>query len=445
MDVIGNNIANVNTVGYKGSTATFAEIYSQTVKGAGGSSTSRGGTNPQQVGLGIKIDSINVSHTKGATQRTDNATDIMIDGNGFFIVSPTTAGTNKYYTRAGNFNVDELGYLVTSDGYFVLGEDGKAIQIDSTTTVAAETTTEVSINGNLKYSLEADENNDDIAYSTNLDVYNSVGGKETVDIDFGPRYLSTEQGPTATSYRAIKIDDLGNLDPDQKATVFADPAATGNAMFAQFDASGNFLRVVTGLTFDATSGLVTNGATVADTNANVLVGKTTETTPVDKSFVYNIKNNGIDDIKLTFDATSFANFKHYDQETDLTPKAIDGYAAGNLSSYTVASNGQINMTYTNGESDSDQRIALASFDNPAGLLKVGTNRFIESPNSGTAKLGVPNAGSFGALTPGALEMSNVDLSAQFTDMITTQRGFQANSRVITTSDEILQELVNLKR
>lgn len=446
MDVIGNNIANVNTVGYKGSTATFAEIYSQTVKGAGGSSASRGGTNPQQVGLGIKIDSIAVSHTKGATQRTDNATDIMIDGNGFFVVSPTADGQNKFYTRAGNFQVDELGYLVTSDGYFVLGADGKAVQIDSTSTVAAQTTTEIKIDGNLSYSAEADATNDDIAYSANLDVYNSVGGTETININFGPKYLSDETGANARSYRSVEFGDWGDLDPANKATTWTTATAdTKNALYAEFDASGNFKRIVTGLTFDGTSGLVTNAATVAADPALVVVGETTATTPTNESAEYKISKNGVDDIKVKLDADVFANFKHYDQETDLRAKKVDGNAAGNLSSYTIAANGQVNMTYTNGESDSDQQIALASFDNPAGLLKVGTNRFIESPNSGSAKMGVPNAGSFGALTPGALEMSNVDLSAQFTDMITTQRGFQANSRVITTSDEILQELVNLKR
>lgn len=444
MDVIGNNIANVNTVGYKGSKATFAEIYSQTVKGAGGSSDSRGGTNPQQVGLGIKLDSVNVSHTKGATQRTDNATDIMIDGNGFFVVSPSKDGQNKYYTRAGNFKVDELGYLVTSDGYFVLGEDGKPVQIDSTKTIEAEATSSISLSGNMNFKTDADPNNKNIAYSKNLDVYDSVGNKKTVQIDFGTKLESVAGGfgtPAKNySYRMIKIDELGNLDP----AVLAKGATTAAAFtaakppvynpntpfFAKFDSKGNFLGFVDQLAIDA-NGFVTGDSTIFDSVTGVLN--------------YTIRQPGVDDIVVPFNYESLKNLKHYSQETSLNAKAITGRSAGNLSSYTIASNGQVNMTYTNGESNSDQQIALADFDNPAGLLKVGSNRFIESPNSGTAKLGVPNAGSFGALTPGALEMSNVNLSAEFTDMITTQRGFQANSRVITTSDEILQELVSLKR
>lgn len=459
MDVIGNNIANVNTVGYKGSTATFAEIYSQTVKGAGGSSTSRGGTNPQQVGLGIKIDSINVSHSKGATQRTDNATDIMIDGNGFFVVSPSSDGQNKFYTRAGNFQVDELGYLVTSDGYFVVGADGKAVQIDSTTTIGAETTNEISFGGNIDFDQAVDETTDK-AYTVNLDVYDSVGSVETVALDFGEKFVTDPAGGIATgtppvakqfSYRMIKFGDMGDLTPNKSTASAGTPAvvtdtyapgftgsgtdadpyeyATDGGVFAKFDAKGNFVGLVDSV-------VTTDGYVTAERELVVENGSTIN---------YSIQQGGVDAITLPLNFDTFSTLKHYAQETDITAKAITGRAAGNLSSYTIAANGQINMTYTNGESDSDQQIALASFDNPAGLLKVGSNRFIESPNSGTAKLGVPNSGSFGALTPGALEMSNVDLSAQFTDMITTQRGFQANSRVITTSDEILQELVNLKR
>lgn len=448
MDVIGNNIANVNTVGYKGSKATFAEIYSQTVKGAGGSSDSRGGTNPQQVGLGIKLDSINVSHTKGATQRTDNATDIMIDGNGFLIVSPSKDGQNKYYTRAGNFQVDEQGYLVTSDGYFVIGEDGKAVQIDSTSTVGAEATNEIKVGGNLSFNAEADATTYK-AYTRTVDVYNSVGATETVSIDFGTKYVTHEDGigtPAAQySYRSIKIGDLGNLNPsettagdttDQALTPGTDPAinpATYDKnipVFMKFDADGNFVGIVDQIELDA-DGKVKSDVTIVSKTAGFID--------------YKIDGNGVDDIVFPLDYDAFKNLKHYAQDSDVSAEPITGRAAGNLSSYTIASNGQVNMTYTNGESDSDQQIALADFSNPAGLLKVGSNRFIESPNSGAAQVGVPNSGSFGALTPGALEMSNVDLSAEFTDMITTQRGFQANSRVITTSDEILQELVSLKR
>jgi len=133
------------------------------------------------------------------------------------------------------------------------------------------------------------------------------------------------------------------------------------------------------------------------------------------------------------------------KETNVSASSLDGNAAGSLDSYTIASNGEVIGTFTNGERKVLATIGLATFDNNVGLMKVGSNMFTGTPNSGTPKYGTPATGSFGSLTPGALEMSNVDLSKAFTEMITTQRGFQSNSRVITTTDEMLQELVSLKR
>ncbi|MGM0378549.1 MAG: flagellar hook-basal body complex protein, partial [Bacillota bacterium] len=135
----------------------------------------------------------------------------------------------------------------------------------------------------------------------------------------------------------------------------------------------------------------------------------------------------------------------YSKETDAKAAEVKGNSAGSINSFNISQNGEVNAVYTNGESNTLATIALATFDNPAGLQKEGGNLFKDTVNSGTPKLGQPSTGSFGSLNPGALEMSNVDLSKEFTKMITTQRGFQANSRVISTSDEILQELVNLKR
>jgi flagellar hook protein FlgE len=138
-------------------------------------------------------------------------------------------------------------------------------------------------------------------------------------------------------------------------------------------------------------------------------------------------------------------FTQYSKESDAKGVQLNGISAGTISSFNISTTGEVVGIYTNGEQKVLQQIGLASFDNPPGLMKLGGNLFQDTPNSGVATYGTAGAGSFGTITPGALEMSNVDLSEQFTAMITTQRGFQANSRVITTSDEILQELVNLKR
>jgi flagellar hook protein FlgE len=172
------------------------------------------------------------------------------------------------------------------------------------------------------------------------------------------------------------------------------------------------------------------------------------------SGVLNLNLEGADDLDLTIDRAMFfkdgdedksRTFTEYSQETDAKAVADDGNASGSISSFNISSTGEVVGVFTNGERETLATITLASFENPAGLEKMGSNLFIDTNNSGVPKYGQPSTGSFGSLNPGALEMSNVDLALQFTEMITTQRGFQANSRVITTSDEILQELVNLKR
>ncbi|MEA1975130.1 MAG: flagellar hook-basal body complex protein, partial [Bacillota bacterium] len=163
---------------------------------------------------------------------------------------------------------------------------------------------------------------------------------------------------------------------------------------------------------------------------------------------------GADDLDLVIDRKMFfqngnetksRTFTQYSQETDAKTVAFDGNSAGSINSFNISSKGEVVGVFTNGERETLAVITLADFDNPAGLEKIGSNMFIDTNNSGVPKYGQPSTGSFGSLNPGALEMSNVDLAKQFTEMITTQRGFQANSRVISTSDEILQELVNLKR
>ncbi len=141
----------------------------------------------------------------------------------------------------------------------------------------------------------------------------------------------------------------------------------------------------------------------------------------------------------------FENTTQFSGQSDVSAIPVDGNAAGTIDSFSISSSGEVVAIFTNGERETLAQLGLAMFDNPPGLQKMGSNLFVDTPNSGTAKIGSPGAGSYGGLVPGALEMSNVDLSQQFTEMITTQRGFQANSRIITTSDEILQELVNLKR
>jgi fagellar hook-basal body proteins len=439
MDVIGNNIANVNTVGFKASSVSFSEMYSQTLKGASSSSDSRGGTNPMQVGLGANVASIAVNHSKGSIQRTDVATDLMIDGSGFFVVTNDANAQNKYYTRAGNFQMDEQGYLVTTEGLKVLDVNMKPIQVNMSDTKNATATTNLTISGNLNFT--------DEDYTTTADLYDSLGDVHTINVNFvNSPYVTTSANTKVVdpkdpkydpafpaivpnySYREVTITDAAGTQvvPDPTA------AAPDNHWYAKFNESGEIVDLVTlGTAGDAdTAETVVSGTFVMS-----VPGAADITLPIDRSMFF---ANG--DV-----AGGVRIFTQVSKESDAKGVQLNGNSAGSIDTFNISSKGEIIGIYTNGERKVLQTLGLVDFDNPAGLEKIGGNLFQNTPNSGTPKYGAPATGSFGAVTPGALEMSNVDLAAQFTDMITTQRGFQANSRVITTSDEILQELVNLKR
>lgn len=431
MDIIGNNIANVNTVGYKSSKMSFSEIYSQTVRGAGASSGGIGGTNPQQIGLGVTVGSIDVNHSKGSIQRTDSATDIMVDGSGFFVLSNDVNAQNRFFTRAGNFSLDNLGYLVAPNGFKVLGTDGKSVQINKSDSKGATASTKMQISGNINAS--------DTSYTTTLKVYDSLGSTHTVSVNFGAIDVSTGTvavpGPVA----------MDPLDPRYDAT--AVPAQTSNYsyrklsftaggttvpvppadLYVKFNDSGDAVKICS-----LTAGALPELAAPSLTSFSIPVpGGQAITIPVNNSILK--------------DSTGKVVLHQYAQTTDAKSVALDGNSSGALNSFSISADGKVMGVYTNGEKKELATIMLADFDNPPGLMKMGNNLFGETNNSGVPKYGAPNSGSLGALAPGALEMSNVDLSQEFTDMITTQRGFQANSRIITTTDEMLQELVNLKR
>jgi flagellar hook protein FlgE len=266
LDVTGNNIANANTTGFKSSSTVFQDTLSQMLTSASGANANRGGTNPIQVGLGVQLAATNTNFNQGSTQTTGRATDLMIQGDGMFVVQK---GTETLYTRAGAFNFDDTGTLVTPTGNRVQG-----------------------------YALDA-------------------------------------------------------------------------------------------------AGLPTGGL-----------------------------------VDVTLDTTA------------LLPPVPVGVQ---LTSYSIGTDGKLRGIFDDGIQRDMKQLALADFTNPMGLEKVGETSYRESANSGTAQLGVAGQGRLGTLVGGALEMSNVDLAAEFTNLILAQRGFQASSRVITTSDQVLEDLVNIKR
>jgi len=452
MDVIGNNIANVNTVGFKGSNVTFQEVFSQTIKGAGSPTAGRGGTNPQQIGLGAGVSSISVNHRKGSTQRTDNPTDLMVDGSGFFVVTNDANAQNKFYTRAGNFTVDRNGNLVTAEGYKVLDTDFNPVQINKSETKKATETDVLQINGNI--------NSSDGDYTTTVDVYDSLGDITTLGVNFIGDSIGVNTPP----------DDFNNTidDFDSKYNDYADTTANQGYSFKKMSITDEAGDVATDAAGDPLENLyamfnedgqvvdlVTYTPTGTDLADDVDTGNFTPADINNFTSELIMTKSGVDDLNVGISRDMFfqegdsdtgvRTFTQYSQETDAKTVAFDGNSAGSISSFNISSKGEVVGVFTNGEQATLGIITLADFDNPAGLEKVGSNMFINTNNSGTPKYGQPATGSFGALNPGALEMSNVDLAKEFTEMITTQRGFQANSRVISTSDEILQELVNLKR
>lgn len=434
MDTIGNNIANVNTVGFKSNSVSFQEVFSQTIRGAGSPQGGRGGTNPQQIGLGTSVGSMDVNHTKGSTQRTDNPTDLMIDGNGFFVVSNDANYQNRFFTRAGNFTTDKLGYLVTASGFKVLGDDFKPIRIDKTATTIATATDKVEISGNLNTEEKIDEATN-IAYTTTVDTFDSLGNVHKVTVNFGES-LAFDDGTNKGSFRNIQFtnDKMSSAVGDLGLVDYTTGTANANAYYAKFDDTGEFLGIYT----IANSDLDT---------ANSVVQSATQVSLSIELQLTSAKNIKIDLFNPTATpaTNAFAGLHHYSGTSDAKGKTITGNSAGTLDSFNVSQTGEVMGTFTNGKKEVLGKIVLADFDNNVGLQKIGSNLFIDTANSGSPKYGIPSTSSFGKLAPGALEMSNVDLSQQFTEMITTQRGFQANSRVITTTDEMLQELVNLKR
>lgn len=386
MDVIGNNIANVNTVGFKVSRVNFAEALSQTIRGAQAPSGARGGMNPMQVGLGVQVGGVDTLFTQGNLQYTGNLTDLAIQGDGFLMVGD---GLRQFYTRDGAIVMDADGNLVhASSGLRLLGW-----QADATGTVdTAGPLSPLRIPVGTQIPPKATES---VLFEGNLGAQGMVG-----------------DGWVTT---ATVFDSLGN--PLQLVVEFEKTATNEWAWTARYDGTD----VGTGvLTFDA-SGLVTGGGTA--------------------SVSFN-PNTGGQVLTLTLDFTSLTQ---YGGSSTVALRSQDGYATGSLESFAIDGNGVMTGLYSNGRTQILGQVAMALFPNPGGLLKAGNNLYAESSNSGPAAVGEAGSGGRGSLTAGALEMSNVDLAQEFTNMITAQRGFQANARVITTSDELLQELISLRR
>jgi len=421
LDVIGNNIANVNTYGFKKSRVTFKDMISQQIQGASSPQVNRGGTNPKQVGLGSQVATIDQIHTQGSLQTTGRSLDLGISGDGFFIVND---GQLSYYTRAGNFYLDSNGYLVNADGLYVQGYAADAagvidysqlsrLRIAAGSIIAPSATTNITFKGNLYANTE-------IADATNGRLFTDGATLDAKKLKEGLK--------SGASLTMKVVDSLGNrhdlqivLQKISSTEWQAGYLLPANNDQYTFQSLGN-------ITFN------TKGEVEENTDASFTINlQPQQLTP---GYTGNAQP-----LNITVD---FGNVTQYGSLSTIDVDTINGNTEGFLEGFNVSSAGEIFGVYSNGQVQLLGQIALANFNNPEGLTKVGENLYQVSNNSGVPNVGIAGQ-DMGTINGGTLEMSNVDLSEEFTEMIVAQRGFQANTRIITTSDEILQELVNLKR
>ncbi len=397
LDVVSNNLANANTSGFKASRVLSQDQFAQMMSPGSAPTATQGGINPTQIGLGVNLGYISSNFTQGVLQSTGRNMDLGVQGDGFFIYG----NENRRYSREGSMSLDSEGNLVNSAS----GMRTQGWTADPTTGVVdtdlpvgdinivtdktlAKATANVILGGNLSSTTAAAGTN-----VISMGVYDSLGALQTASITF-------TRGSSAAPVLPTNTWDW---------TVTSSPAGASGGGTVTFDAGGQ----VTGSTVGAGTPV-----TIAGSAGSAAL------TPI------------IDFTKLTQLASA----------NSATVTSQDGLPAGNVTDVYISPNdGLISLMYSNGMSEQVGQVALARFTNPTGLMKGEDTSFLAGLNSGDPQIGTASTGGRGSIAASYLEASNVDMAQEFTNMILAQRGFQASSRVITTSDEILQELVNLKR
>ncbi|WP_322078601.1 flagellar hook protein FlgE [Burkholderia cepacia] len=397
LDVIGNNIANANTVGFKSSTAQFADMYANSV------ATS---TNTQ-IGIGTRLNSVEQNFGQGGITTTNSSLDVAINGNGFFQMSNNGVTT---YSRDGTFQRDKNGFIIDSQGRNLMGYAANAGGVINTaqtvplqaptTNLAPTATTKIFAQFNLnsqdtvptKKPFSATDNTT-YNYSTSIQVYDSLGGSQAVNM-----YFVKSAAGTWEAYAGVQggaTNDLGTV---------------------TFDSSGAIQSTTTGTPATPTTSLGQFQFTVPNTDGSA--------TPQN----------------LTLDLTGTTQYGGKDGVNNL---AQDGFASGTLTTYTIGTDGKLTGNYSNGQTAVLGQIALANFNNPNGLVNLGGNQYAESSASGVPQISAPGSTNHGTLQGSALESSNVDLTSQLVNLITAQRNYQANAQTIKTQQTVDQTLINL--
>ncbi len=445
MDVIGNNISNVNTTGFKRGRVNFQDMISQQLAGAAKPTEELGGVNPKDIGLGMTIATVEQVFTQGNLQTTGVSTDVAIQGDGFFILKN---GDESFYTRNGVFGLDRDGTLVNpANGMRVQGWMARELNGEQVVQTAATPTDLVipvgskdpakatenvhfacNLNKNTPEILEGASANDIAAgtWSIEQEIYDSFGNKHLLNMS-----LRRVVGNPNTWEATVNVD-ANNADFTQTRVGFGTTDGVQNTFIIEFDNFGT-LRSVTD-----SSGNVSNaeGEIVLAASYTVPEAETDENgNPARHTFNINLGTIGSMKDTITQSASK-SSTKGISQ---------DGYTLGYLSNFKIDSSGTITGVYDNGTNRVIGQIALATFANNRGLEKAGDSTYVETNNSGQARIGESGVAGKGSLLAGALEMSNVDLSEQMTDMIVTQRGFQSNAKTIQTADTLLETVLSLKR
>jgi flagellar hook protein FlgE len=410
LDVIGHNIANTSTVGFKASQAQFADVYATSLYGVGG----------LQVGIGTKVANVAQSFTQGNISATGNTLDLAITGEGFFQVNSggvvsgsTVANGITSYTRNGQFHLDGDGYLVDNSGAYLTGYAATQGVLDPTKT--SGDVLQVSYANGLA-SATGGVGVDGVKMVVNLD---AAGTPPAAAFDPGPPPSGFNHTTSVTVYDGVGDEHTLSL-YFTDTSIAGSPTATWD-MWAAMD--GNMSAAASPLEFSRVDGLMVSGA------LTTLTGTYTKGGGDGTDFNIDLNLSG---------STMFAG------KFGVNSLTQNGYAQGQLAGLSVSKDGLIEAQYTNGHPLTIGQLSLTSFNNPNGLLSIGDNHWISTPDAGTANTQQPNSGVLGQIQSGAVEESNVDLTAELVNMIVAQRMYQANAQTIKTQDQILQTLVNLR-
>ena len=511
MDTIGNNIANVNTTGYKSSSVSFEDQLSQTLQGASGAGTNVGGTNAIQIGLGVKLGSIGINTSQGGLQSTSKPTDMAVSGNGYFMVGD---GSTVNYSRDGSFALDNQGNLVSSStGGFVLGwtadpttgkvdtskqiDGASHLQIPVGSMTITNPTTQAAFSGNLSSDAPT-ATNPTGTYTRSINMFDSLGEKQAVNLTFNNESITPGAATdAATNGGSGTLSDSTGYTyaytivyPDGSESALSAPqhittgAGTG-VNDGQIDVTVPNLPAGASINVYAAQGLnpgtssmhrvsATSPTSTTNTVSITAMGANTNPTPAANpsnkwswsatdstgtpvgsgslTFDVNGKSTSTGTVTLnTIDgsntpqsvAMDFSKITQISGASTAAPSSQDGTAPGTLTGFNVDNTGTVTGTFSNGSTRALGQVALANFQNPGGLSRLGNNEFATSPNSGNPSIGVAGSDGLGGIAAGFTEQSNVDLSKEFSNLIVSQRGFEANTKIVSTVDTLLSDVIHL--